>query len=112
MKNYRTRIKKIFTRFTDIDMSKAEFNPYRDWKFILLGSFMGLVFVVVSNIFLFIYLELTRTIDDESASIATQSLNIAGIESVLKIYDEKAKHLDALLNDRDGAFENVADPSL
>lgn len=105
------KIKGKWSHLWDRDTSKAEFNPYRDWKFILSGALAGLLFAIVSNVFLYFYVQSEDTV---TADVQTDglSLNQSGLNAVLKSYGAKTDRFNALLSNRTGEFERVADPSI
>lgn len=105
-------LKKIWNRWTDRDLSKAEFNPYRDWKFILAGAFAGLILVVISSVTVFLSVRLAMPDEEISNEPSAVSLNKNGLEKMIQFYQTKSERFDSLASDRETEFQKVSDPSL
>lgn len=104
-------IKNIFTGHQDRDVSKAEFNPYRDWKIVLLFGFAAFAAVVVFHTYLFFSIQKDTFLKGSTAPAAEVELNRKSLESVIEVYKARAVKLDLLLNSRAESYTEVADPS-
>ena len=92
----------------DKDRLKILFTPYRDWEVLLIIFFTSLIFLVIVNVYLFIYYNnsenFVKITEDEEK---VETMNVKELERMIDIFKNKENNFSKFLKEK----PDIVDPS-